>query len=160
MASIEIRNNRKNDNKLVHSSRKSVIKAYIFKLTCNVRKAHEKKSYIHTYRVVLFHIFFCNYNSVPPAQLTAHCRIQISKQNPECVSFIFWEKLRLDNFVSRLTDLYTMTLCTSNPMFTTQCMNSPSIFLGVPTIANLLAFTDATKQICFWFQSSLCSVVN
>ena len=25
---------------------------------------------------------------------------------PECVSFVFWEKLQLDNFVSRLTDLY------------------------------------------------------
>ena len=33
----------------------------------------------------------------------------ISKQNcryyPQCVSFVFWEKLRLDNFVSRLIDL-------------------------------------------------------
>ena len=28
-----------------------------------------------------------------------------SGQYPECVLFVFWEKLRLDNFVSRLTDL-------------------------------------------------------
>jgi hypothetical protein len=28
---------------------------------------------------------------------------------PECVLFVFWEKLRLDNIVSQLTDLYNFT---------------------------------------------------
>ena len=32
---------------------------------------------------------------------------QISK-HPECISFIFWEKLRLNNFVSRLIELYQL----------------------------------------------------
>ena len=31
---------------------------------------------------------------------------------PECVSFVFWEKLRLNNFVSRLTDLYQFLFLT------------------------------------------------
>ena len=33
-----------------------------------------------------------------------------SSQDSELHTFVFWEKLRLDNFVSRLTDLYIRTL--------------------------------------------------
>ena len=33
-----------------------------------------------------------------------YCFIR-SEEYPECIWFVFWEKLRLGNFVSRLTDL-------------------------------------------------------
>ena len=77
-----------------------LISEEIFSLIPPSRKCEKSLSFLQCYEIALLKV--------------SRSRNKIVKTHsgyyPECVSFVFWEKLRLDNFVSILTDLYPSQL--------------------------------------------------